>query len=62
MDGKSLAPEQEKLNALKQILPEVFAEGKVDWEKLKATLGEDVNFTSWRCDFSISNPLVFIAL
>lgn len=48
MDGASLTPEQEKLNALKQVLPEVFAEGKVDWEKLKATLGEDINFSNER--------------
>lgn len=48
MDGKSITPEQEKLNALKQVLPEVFAEGKVDWEKLKATLGEDINFSNER--------------
>lgn len=48
MDGTSLTPEQEKLNALKQVLPEVFAEGKVDWEKLKATLGEDINFANER--------------
>lgn len=48
MDGTSLTPEQEKLNALKKVLPEVFAEGKVDWEKLKATLGEDINFSNER--------------
>jgi adenine-specific DNA-methyltransferase len=48
MDGASLTPEQEKLNALKQVLPEVFAEGKIDWEKLKATLGEDINFSNER--------------
>ena len=48
MDGTSLTPEQEKLNALRQILPEVFSEGKVDWEKLKATLGEDINFSNER--------------
>lgn len=48
MDGKSLTPEQEKLNALKQVLPEVFAEGKIDWEKLKATLGENINFSNER--------------
>mgnify|MGYP005840710305 CR=1 FL=1 len=48
MDGTSLTPEQEKLNALKQVLPEVFAEGKVDWKKLKATLGEDINFSNER--------------
>jgi len=48
MYGLSLTPEQEKLNALKQALPEVFTEGKVDWEKLKATLGEDINFSNER--------------
>ena len=48
MDGTSLTPEQEKLNALRQILPEAFAEGKIDWEKLKATLGENINFSNER--------------
>lgn len=48
MDGKSVTPEQEKLNALRQLLPEVFCEGKVDWEKLKATLGENINFSNER--------------
>ncbi len=37
MDGKSLTPQEVKLQQLKEILPEAFAEGKVDWEKLKAT-------------------------
>lgn len=48
MDGKSLTPQEIKLQQLKEILPEAFAEGKIDWEKLKATLGEDVNFTNER--------------
>lgn len=48
MDGTSLTPEQEKINALRQILPEAFSEGKIDWEKLKATLGEDINFSNER--------------
>ena len=48
MDGKSLTPEEEKLNALRQVLPEVFSEGKIDWEKLKATLGENINFANER--------------
>lgn len=48
MDGTSLTPQQEKLNALRQVLPEVFSEGKVDWEKLKATLGENINFNNER--------------
>jgi adenine-specific DNA-methyltransferase len=48
MDGTSLTPEQEKLKALRQVLPEAFSEGKIDWEKLKATLGEDINFANER--------------
>ena len=48
MEGTSLTPQQEKLKALQEILPEAFAEGKVDWEKLKATLGEDINFANER--------------
>jgi len=48
MDGKSLTPKEIKLKELKQLFPEVFAEGKVDWEKLKATLGEDINFSNER--------------
>ena len=48
MDGTSLTPEQEKINALRQVLPEALSEGKIDWEKLKATLGEDINFANER--------------
>ena len=44
MNGKCQTPQEIKLQQLKKILPEVFAEGKVDWEKLKAIQGEDVNF------------------
>lgn len=48
MDGKSLTPEQDKINQLREILPEAFTEGKIDWEKLKATLGENINFSNER--------------
>lgn len=48
MDGTSLTPEQEKINALQQVLPEAFSEGKIDWEKLKATLGDNINFSNER--------------
>ncbi len=48
MNGHSLTPETEKIKALQEILPEVFTEGKIDWEKLKATLGEDINFSNER--------------
>ena len=48
MDGTSLTPEQEKINELRQVLPEAFSEGKIDWEKLKATLGDNINFSNER--------------
>jgi len=48
MEGTSLTPQQEKLKALQELLPEAFSEGEIDWEKLKATLGEDINFYNER--------------
>lgn len=48
MDGRSLNVTEEKIDALRQVLPEAFTEGKIDWEKLKATLGEDINFANER--------------
>lgn len=44
----SLPPQQEKLEQLKQLLPEAFTEGKVDWEKLKLSLGDDINIVNER--------------
>lgn len=48
MNGLSLTPNTEKIKALQELLPEVFTEGKIDWEKLKATLGKDINFSNER--------------
>ena len=48
MDGKSLDIKQEKIERLKEVMPEAFTEGKVDWEKLKATFGEDIEFKNER--------------
>ncbi len=48
MQPTSLTPQQIKLAELKKIFPEAFCEDKVDWEKLKATLGEDINFENER--------------
>lgn len=48
MDGKSLNITAEKLGQLKEILPEAFTENKIDWEKLKATLGENIEFKNER--------------
>jgi adenine-specific DNA-methyltransferase len=48
MDGKSLHITEEKLNKLKEIIPVAFTENKIDWEKLKAALGEDIEFKNER--------------
>jgi len=48
MDGKSLNITEEKINRLKEIIPEAFTENKIDWEKLKATLSDDIEFKNER--------------
>lgn len=48
MDGRSLNITEEKLEKLKEILPEAFTENKIDWEKLKAALGENIEFKNER--------------
>lgn len=48
MDGKSLDITEERLNKLREILPDAFTEGKIDWEKLQASLGEDIEFKNER--------------
>jgi len=48
MDGKSLDITEERLNKLKEIVPDAFTEGKIDWEKLQASLGEDIEFKNER--------------
>lgn len=48
MDGTSLTPQEIKLQQLKELLPEAFSEGKIDWEKLQLTLGRDINLSNER--------------
>lgn len=48
MDGQSLSPQQKKMDTLRKLFPEVFSEEKIDWEKLRATLGENINFANER--------------
>ena len=48
MDGKSFDIKQDKIDKLKEVIPEAFTEEKIDWEKLKAALGEDIEFTNER--------------
>ncbi len=48
MDGNSLDIIQTSLQKLKELFPEVFTEDKLDWEKLRAAFGEDINFANER--------------
>ena len=51
-DGKSLDIEAQNIEQLKQLFPDVFREGKVDFEALKAVLGEHVEDNEERYNFT----------
>ena len=48
MTGNSQIPKDILLNSLKELMPGIFSQSKIDWERLKATLGEDINFNNER--------------
>lgn len=48
MNGESLNIEQDNLAKLKEQFPNLFTEGKLDWEKLKATFSDDINVANER--------------
>ena len=48
MNGESLNITEEKLARLRELLPEAFSEGKVDWEKLRIALREEGEFSDER--------------
>jgi len=49
MTGESLSIIQDQLEKLKQLFPETVTEGKIDWEKLQASLGkENIEFQNER--------------
>ena len=52
MDGKSLNLTDEKLAQLRDLFPEVFSEGKVDFARLKDILGENVAFPNEHYELS----------
>ena len=43
MDGYNDNINQQQIDKLQQLFPEVVTEGKIDWQKLQATLGEAVD-------------------
>ncbi|MFA4829080.1 MAG: site-specific DNA-methyltransferase [Thermodesulfovibrionales bacterium] len=48
MDGESIDIRQNRLQRLKELFPELFVESQLDWEKLKAAFGDDINFANER--------------
>ena len=42
MNGESLNIKDDNLNKLKSVLPELFSEDQLDWEKLKVHLGDNI--------------------
>ena len=43
MDGKSITPQAELIEIMKYACPEAFTEGKIDFNRLKRSLGEGVS-------------------
>ena len=54
LDGKSLDIVGKNIEKLKELFPEIFSEGKIDFEKLKNELGEFVTQESERYNFTWS--------
>lgn len=52
LDGKTPDIAEENIGKLKQLFPEVFTEGKVDFEKLQQVLGEYVEDSTERYNFT----------
>lgn len=52
LDGKSLDLTKENINALKQLFPEVVTEGKLDFDKLKLVLGEEIESNKEKYEFT----------
>ncbi|MCK4655083.1 MAG: site-specific DNA-methyltransferase [Candidatus Cloacimonetes bacterium] len=48
MDGKSFNTTEDLINKLKEIAPYIFNEDKIDWEKMKSTFSDEINFSDER--------------
>lgn len=46
--GDSLDIKQDKIQKIKEIMPELFSEGKIDFEKVKNIVGDDLNINNER--------------
>lgn len=52
LDGKTKNITQENIEQLKQLFPEIVTENKIDFEKLKEILGDEIDNTNERYDFT----------
>jgi len=52
LDGKSMDIVKANIEALKQLFPEVVTEGKIDFEKLKLILGEEIEARNEKYEFT----------
>ncbi|MBB5322933.1 adenine-specific DNA-methyltransferase [Anoxybacillus tepidamans] len=52
LDGKSMDLVQTNIEALKKLFPEVVTEGKIDFQKLKLVLGEEIEKRNERYEFT----------
>ncbi|HXI01241.1 MAG TPA: site-specific DNA-methyltransferase [Sphingobacteriaceae bacterium] len=48
MNGESLNIQQDNLEKLKQLFPDIFSEGKIDMEKFNAAFSDNINFSNER--------------
>lgn len=52
MDGKTMNITQENIAKMQELFPEVFTEGKIDFDKLQVVLGENIDKSNERYEFS----------
>ena len=52
MDGETLDITKENIAAMKQLFPEIVTDGKVDFEKLRLILGDEIETSDERYNFT----------
>lgn len=57
LDGKSMNPINGNIEKLRELFPEVFSEGKIDFKKLEEELGQFIDSDSERYNFTWSGKI-----
>ena len=52
MDGKTMNITQENIAKMQELFPEVFTEGKINFDKLQVILGENIDKSNEKYEFS----------